>query len=164
MATPLVFTPFERGGRMLLDGAIVNPVPVGPTVGDATQLTIAVDLSGPAQQQALAAPSKSLIDDNSYRRRILKFIDTVRPARSAKEPSRGMISTAMASMEIMQDTITRLRMAEYLPDIVIDVPRNACGFFDFWKAEELIELGRERAAIAFARFEAARPGGGRPPG
>ncbi len=164
MATPLVFTPFERGGRMLLDGAIVNPVPVGPTVGDATQLTIAVDLSGPAQQQALAAPSKSLIDDNSYRRRILKFIDGVRPARSAKEPSRGMISTAMASMEIMQDTITRLRMAEYLPDIVIDVPRNACGFFDFWKAEELIELGRERAAIAFARFEAARPGGGRPPG
>lgn len=164
MATPLVFTPFERGGRMLLDGAIVNPVPVGPTVGDATQLTIAVDLSGPAQLQALAAPSESLIDDNSYRRRILKFIDTVRPARSAKEPSRGMISTAMASMEIMQDTITRLRMAEYLPDIVVDVPRNACGFFDFWKAEELIALGRERAAIAFARFEAARSGDRRSPG
>jgi NTE family protein len=163
MATPLVFTPFERNGRMLLDGAIVNPVPIGPTVGDATQLTIAVDLSGPAQPQALPAPSESLIDDNSYRRRILKFIETMRPAHGAKEPSRGMISTALASMQTMQDTITRLRMAEYTPDVVIDVPRNACGFFDFWKGEELIALGRERAAIAFANLAATRSGDRRRP-
>ena len=158
MATPLVFTPFELDGRTLLDGAIVNPVPIGPTVGDATALTIAVDLSGPPQVDALAAPSPSLIDDNSYRRRILKFIESARPGNGAKEPSRGMISTAMASMQIMQDTITRLRMAEYSPDVVIEVPRNACGFFDFWKAEALIALGRERTASAFASFEAARSG------
>ena len=158
MATPLVFTPFELDGRTLLDGAIVNPVPIGPTVGDATALTIAVNLSGPPQVDALAAPSPSLIDDNSYRRRILKFIESVRPGNGAKEPSRGMISTAMASMQTMQDTITRLRMAEYSPDVVIEVPRNACGFFDFWKAEALIALGRERAASAFASFEAARSG------
>jgi NTE family protein len=163
MATPLVFTPFERDGRMLIDGAIVNPVPIGPTVGDATQLTIAVDLSGPAQPQVLAAPSRSLIDDTGYRRRILKFIDGVRPIRTPKEPARGMIGMAMASMQTMQDTITRLRMAEYSPDVVIQVPRNACGFFDFWKAEALIALGRERAAQAFADLDAPRSGDRRQP-
>jgi NTE family protein len=64
----------------------------------------------------------------------------------------------LASMQTMQDTITRLRMAEYSPDVVIEIPRNACGFFDFWKAEELIALGRECAALAFTRFDAARTG------
>ncbi len=156
IATPLVFTPFPCDGRLLLDGAIVNPLPIGPTVGDATQLTVAVDLSGPAQAQPLPAPSQSLIDDSGYRSRILKFIESVRPARAAKEPAHGMVSVAMASMQSMQDTITRLRMAEYSADVVVQVPRNACGFFDFWKAEELIALGRECAASAFARLERHR--------
>lgn len=47
IATPLVFTPVRHGDRTLLDGAVVNPVPVAPTIDDATDLTIAVDLSGP---------------------------------------------------------------------------------------------------------------------
>jgi NTE family protein len=158
MATPLVFTPFNYGGRLLLDGAIVNPVPVGPTLNDETDLTVAVDLSGPAQTRPVLASSASLIPDNGYRGRILKFIDTLRPMRSASAPSRGMIGTAMASMQTMQDTIARLRMSAYSPDVVIEVPRNACGFFEFWKAEELIVLGRERAAQAFAQRSADETG------
>lgn len=160
MATPLVFTPFRRGDRLLVDGAVVNPVPIAPTLEDATDLTIAVDLSGPAETRVLPAQSESLIG-NGYRSRILKFIDTVRPARKAAEPSRGMMSVAMTSMQAMQDTITTLRMSAYSPDVLIEVPRNACGFFEFWKAEELIALGRERTALAFARRGEAS-GTGRP--
>jgi NTE family protein len=51
----------------------------------------------------------------------------------------------------MQDTITRLKLAAYSPDVIVDIPRNACGFFEFWRAEELIALGRERAAQGFAK-------------
>jgi NTE family protein len=151
MATPLVFTPFRHGNRLLVDGAVVNPVPIAPTLEDDTDVTIAVDLSGPAEARVLAAQSESLIGNNGYRSRILKFIDTVRPVRKAPEPSRGMMSVAMVSMQAMQDTITALRMAAYSPDVLIEIPRNACGFFEFWKAESLIELGRERTALAFAR-------------
>ena len=152
MATPLVFTPSSHGGRLLVDGAVVNPVPIAPTLDDDTDLTIAVDLSGPAEVRVLPAQSESLIGNNGYRRRILKFIDTMRPARKAKEPSRGMMNVAMVSMQAMQDTIATLRMSAYSPDVLIEVPRNACGFFEFWKAEELIALGRERASLAFARL------------
>jgi NTE family protein len=151
MATPLVFTPFKHGDRLLVDGAVVNPVPIAPTLDDATDLTIAVDLSGPAETRPLPAQSEPLNVDNGYRKRILKFIDTVRPMRKTKEPSRGMMNVAMVSMQAMQDTIARLRMSTYSPDVLIEVPRNACGFFEFWKAEELIALGRERASLAFAR-------------
>lgn len=155
MATPLVFTPFKHGDRLLVDGAVVNPVPIAPTLDDPTDLTVAVDLSGPAENRPLAPQSGSLIADNGYRSRILKFIDTIRPPRKPKEPSRGMISVAMVSMQAMQDTIATLRMSSYSPDVLIEVPRNVCGFFEFWKAEELIALGRERASLAFARVERA---------
>ena len=151
IATPLVFTPVRRGGRTLLDGAVANPVPVAPTVDDATDLTIAVNLSGAAESRPVPPVSALLIGDNSYRRRIAKFVETVRPAREAKEPSRGLLDVAFTSMQAMQDTIARLRLSAHSPDVMIEVPRNACGFFEFWRAEELIALGRDRAAQAFAQ-------------
>jgi NTE family protein len=53
-------------------------------------------------------------------------------------------------METMQNTIARLKLAAYSPDITLEIPRNACGFHEFWRAEELIALGREHARRAFA--------------
>ena len=68
-------------------------------------------------------------------------------------PQRGPLHVAFTAMQHMQDTIAQLKLMAHPPDVVIDIPRNACGFFEFWRAEELIELGRERAARAFARTE-----------
>jgi NTE family protein len=151
IATPMVFTPVRHGDQTLLDGAVANPLPVAPTLGDATDLTIAVNLSGPAESRPVPPISASLIGDNSYRRRILKFVEAVRPARAAREPSRGLLDVAFISMQAMQDTIARLRLSAHAPDVMIEIPRNACGFFEFWRAEELIALGRDRAAQAFAQ-------------
>lgn len=149
MATPLVFTPFKHGGRWLIDGAVVNPVPIGPSLGHAADLTVVVSLSGAAQVRRPASSDAEPPDNKRYRGRLLNFLDNVRPARSAKEPSRGMMNVAMVSMQTMQDTIAGLRMSSYSPDVMIEIPRNACGFFEFWKADELIALGRERASQAF---------------
>ncbi len=153
IATPLVFTPFRHGGRTLLDGALVNPVPIAPTIDDNNDLTIAVDLSGPPESRALPPVSASLINDNSYRKRIARFIDGLHPARVTAEPRHGLIDVAFVSMQAMQDTISQLRLSAYSPDVTVGIPRNACGFFEFWRAAKMIDLGRERAAQAFARSE-----------
>ena len=152
IATPLIFTPFLHGDRMLLDGAIVNPVPVAPTLEDDTDLTVAVDLSGPAEPQPMLIPSPDATPgaDDSYRRKILKFVRPLRRAQPART-SHGLMDVAFTSMQAMQDTIAQLRLAAYSPDILVEVPRNACGFFEFWRAEELIALGRKRAALALER-------------
>src|SRR5512138_43131 len=153
MATPLVFTPVRHGDRTLVDGAVVNPVPIAATLDDATDLTIAVDLSGPPGARSPASTSGSLLSDNSYSKRIREFIGSMRPVREPKQPSRGLLEVAFVSMQAMQDTIAHLRLAACSPDAMIDIPRNACGFFEFWRAEELIALGRERAADALAHVE-----------
>lgn len=151
MATPLIFTPVKRGGRTLVDGAVVNPVPIAPTLNDDTELTVAVDLSGPAESQPTPPVSATLINDNRYRQRILRFVGAARSARAPKEPSRGLLDVAFTSMQVMQDTISHLRVSPCAPDVLVKIPRNACGFFEFWRAEELIALGRDRAAQALAK-------------
>jgi len=155
IATPMVFTPFQHASRTLLDGALVNPVPIAPTLQDGTDLTVVVNLSGAAEPRAAAPGSASLIN-NSYRQRIARFIDALHATREPAEPQPGLLDVAFTSMQAMQDTISQLRMSAFAPDVTVEMPRNACGFFEFWRAEELIELGRERAAQAFALRERSR--------
>jgi len=152
IATPLVFTPFKHGDRTLLDGALVNPLPIAPTLADKTDLTIVVNLGGAAEPlPAPPATTTPMVKGNVYRRRIRAFIENLHLARSSGPPARGLFDVALVSMQTMQDTIARLKLAAYSPDVTVEIPRNACGFYEFWRAEELIALGRERAAQAFAR-------------
>lgn len=151
IATPLVFTPVQSGQRTLIDGAVVNPVPVAPTLDDATDLTIAVDLSGAPEVRPAPPFTPSLLGDSTYRKLIQKFVESVRPGRGGAQSSRGLLDVAFTAMQAMQDTIADLKLSAYSPDVLIEIPRNACGYFEFWRAEELIELGRERAELAFAR-------------
>jgi len=149
IATPLVFTPFRRGGRTLLDGALVNPLPVAPTLDDDTDLTIAVNLGGPAEARPARAGG-----GNAYGKRIGDFVSALRPRGMSGEGTRGLLDVALVSMQTMHDTIAQLKLAAHAPDVTVDIPRNACGYHEFWRAEELIALGRERAAQALAGSEA----------
>jgi NTE family protein len=151
IATPLVFTPFKHGARTLLDGALVNPLPIAPTLTDDTDLTIAVNLSGAAELRPVPPAPTPMMNGNTYQRRIRAFIENLHLARSSGPRSRGLFDIAFVSMQTMQDTIARLKLAAYSPDVTVEIPRNACGFYEFWRAEELIALGRERAAQAFAK-------------
>jgi NTE family protein len=153
MATPLIFTPFTHGGRRLLDGGLVNPIPIAPTLTDTTDLTVAVNLSGRAEARPSApAPAPAPAHGgNAYRRRIRTFVEGLYPARTSDTPMLGPVDIVYASMETMQNTIARLKLAAYSPDVAVDIPRNACGFYEFWRAQELIALGHERTARAFAK-------------
>jgi len=155
IATPLVFTPFRYGGRMLLDGGLVNPVPIAPTLNDTTELTVAVNLNGPIESRPPSLKRAPISDGSTYRRRIHAFIESLRysKAKTPAVPVHGILDIALASMEAMQSTVTRLRLAAYSPDVMVEIPRNACGLLEFWRAEELIALGRERTARAFSASE-----------
>ena len=150
IASPLLFTPFEYHGRRLLDGGLVNPVPIGPTLDDETELTVVVDLSGPSESRPLPPPKARGPERSTYQRHIRAFVDSLHHPKTEAAPAHGILDIALASMDAMQNTIAHLRLAAYSPDVIVEIPRNACGLLEFWRAEELIALGRERAARAFA--------------
>jgi NTE family protein len=95
MATPMVFTPLQHGDRWQIDGAVVDPVPVSPTQGDATDLTIAVNLDAPAEAQPLVPVRPAQAANNAYRQRILKFVNAVRPMSSSRP--RAMPAASLSS-------------------------------------------------------------------
>ena len=160
MATPLVFTPFKHGERTLLDGALVNPLPVAPTLDDGTDLTIAVNLGGAAELRPAPTPPPARANGgNAYGKRIGDFVAALRPSRTSGESARGLLDVALVSMQTMHDTIARLKLAAHAPDVTVEIPRNACGYHEFWRAEELIALGRERAAQAMAGQQGHGPTG-----
>jgi NTE family protein len=147
-AVPGVFSPVMLNGHTLVDGGLVNPLPIAPTLNDSTDLTIAVNLAGISQEYT--PPHDSANDDgkkNGYREKIADFLNSLRedddPDRA--ESDFDAADLLVKSLDIMQGAIARFKLAAYAPDKTIDIPRNACSFFEFHRAEEMADLGYERA-------------------
>jgi NTE family protein len=60
------------------------------------------------------------------------------------------------SMDLMQANLSRLRLAAYEPDLLIQLPRNVASAYEFYRASELIERGREQAREALANWSKSR--------
>lgn len=147
MSVPGVFAPVRTDGRVLVDGGIVNPVPVGPTLNNRTDITVAVDLNGLADTRidhtlSDAPDSATNPLQAVYRKSISRYLDKLWPPPPAagREPM-GFSEVLSRSMETMQATITHFKLAATVPSVVVPIPRNICGFFDFYRANELIAYG-----------------------
>ncbi|OOZ77506.1 hypothetical protein BOW50_07870 [Solemya velum gill symbiont] len=148
IAIPTLFTPVYSGGRMLLDGGLVNPVPIAPTVRDNTQFTFAVDAGAPVRhdlvnrESSQAVPEKSNPNNNWYRRNIDSFLENLQ-LKSPHPEHQDMDSLEIISRSIdtMQALITRFQLAAYHPDMLIKIPINICTIYEFYKAEMLIDFG-----------------------
>ena len=154
IAIPTLFTPFQYKGRRLVDGGLVNPLPIAPILMELTDLTIAVNLSG-REEPDLERPTVHdiRVGEPRYKRMISKFIEELagkRPRQKEMEEL-GMFDVISQAVDTMQNTISRLKLATYSPDILIDNPKNACYFYEFDRADDMIELGRQRAEKALAK-------------
>jgi NTE family protein len=157
MAMPLIFAPVERDGLVLVDGGLINPVPIAPALNDNTAWTIVVNLNGHAELLEAVKSDTVDVDEPMLRLRskISKFIDDLIPRASRVEPGYpGRIELALRSMDTMQTTIARMKLAAYTPKLIIEIPRNLCTFFEFDRAPELIEFGYRRTEEVLARAQA----------
>ncbi len=154
-ALPGIFPPVLIGGRWLVDGALVNPVPVSAARALGARLVIAVNLnsdlfgrgtiiashgSDDEDDAAHAAPAKvngfrNLFNrDRALRRQILG-----RPGRP------GIPTVMVEAFNVMQDRITRARLAGDPPDVLISPRLGTIGWFDFHRGAEAIAIGAEAA-------------------
>jgi NTE family protein len=149
-AIPLFFTPFKYKGVDLVDGGVLNPVPIAPAFGDDTDITIAVNLNGPDENPTepavvSAAPQAS---PSPFREKLNHFISRLQPSMpSGGSRDWGAYEIATQGFEAMQSTIARLKLAVYPPDMVIDIPRNTCKTLEFDRAAEIIALGYKKAKM-----------------
>ncbi len=140
ISMPLFFTPFDYNGHLLIDGGVLNPVPIAPTFDDDTDLTIAVNLGGKVDPD-LTLPKLTREEEGVSAKLKEYFTQLAMPDVVSMENS--IYQVAGSSIDAMQGTIARMKLAAYPPDVVIEIPRNLCGTLEFNRADEIIAYGYE---------------------
>ena len=155
-ALPGIFPPVLIGGRWLVDGALVNPVPVSAARALGARLVIAINLNSDlfgrgtiisdhgsddaddlAQESAKSNGLRGLFGERSLRRQFL-----------GRRGRPGIPTVMVEAFNVMQDRITRARLAGDPPDVLISPRLGGVGWFDFHRAADAIVIGAEAAEKA----------------
>jgi len=145
ISLPLFFTPVKYKDGYLIDGGVLNPVPIAPTFNNDSDVTIAVNLGGSVEMMKPVVGKKKSMEPNSpqIHQKIVDFIGQLTDFTVNSDDSDwGAYDIANEAFDAMQSTIARQKLAAYPPDIVIEIARNACGTLEFDRADEMIEMGR----------------------
>jgi NTE family protein len=156
ISLPMFFKPAVIDGVQLLDGGILNPVPIAPTFNDESDLTIAVNLCGRREPGFKLPVKKSQPEEDEEDDFGQKISDFIRGLDITKKVTAkrngGMLDIASQTFDAMQGAIARQRLSAYPADIDISVSKSACKMLDFDRADELIQLGYELAERKLARL------------
>ena len=135
---PSVVTPMKLNDKILVDGGIINPLPLSNIKRTDGDILIGIDLN--TFNQASYSDSTHFLDYSKYIRMVSDYI----PINLNQDSKVGsFLDISSRTFQIMQDEIIKYSIKENNPDLMISIPRNTSHMFDFFKAEELIEFGRK---------------------
>lgn len=149
ISLPLYYEPVRRDGRILIDGGVINPIPLNRVERHAGDLLVGVDVSGHnykkqwERQQRLAEKHKA---DRSLKAQIL---DKLLPDNL--EFNYYTVLSRTSSLMIRQNSILMERLMK--PDILIDIQMSSYGGFDYDKSERIVNLGKKKTDLAISQFE-----------
>lgn len=215
IAIPGLITPMVLQGRVLVDGALLNPLPIIPTISSHADLIVAINLAGEDDQSQTVQDAmfggeieglgegeewvqkvrdkasrwfdwdilkaftgkRDGSDSADTEARINKAMEEKRSADAQKDAEGGGLLSELDALdwdklgigrfdvmnlaiESMQSALVQYKIAGYPPDLLVNVPKNVCRTYDYHKAPELIQIGRERMIQALNRFEKGRNSSG----
>jgi len=165
-ALPGIFSPVLIGDRWLVDGALVNPVPVSAARALGAEIVIAANLSSDIftysttvySHGAAPEPVAPAAEETTSKRRFPRFFSpekTVKREFFGGGDRPGLSSVMVDAFNIMQDRITRARLAGDPPDLLITPRVGQFGWFDFHRTDDLIALGTRAAERALDSIQEA---------
>jgi NTE family protein len=162
-ALPGIFSPVLIGDRWLVDGALVNPVPVSAARALGAEIVIAANLSSDIFTHSTTIYSHGAMpapvpEETTAKRRFPRLFSAEKTMKreffgSAGRP--GISSVMVDAFNIMQDRITRARLAGDPPDLLISPRVGHFGWFDFHRGEDLIAHGTRAAERALDSIQEA---------
>ncbi|WP_245973830.1 patatin-like phospholipase family protein [Bosea caraganae] len=167
-ALPGVFDPVRLGGRWLMDGALVNPVPVTAARALGADIVICVNLNsdlsgrGTTIQNHSADPDPAPEAPGAEERPVSRWFGGITGAARrvrglvgrASSDQPGLAGVMIDAFNITQDRISRSRLAGDPPDVMIGPKLARVGLFDFHRADEAVALGRHAAERMLDEIEA----------
>ena len=149
MAMPGLFPPVRYDSRWLVDGGLVDPVPVGVCRALGANLVIAVNLNDNIVGKHLRKPPAPVISPDPQTKGMLanirqtarEYSNTIFPSTANEDEAPGLFYAIANSINIFQDRITRSRLAGDPADILLTPRLSHIGMLDFHRAAEAIKEG-----------------------
>ena len=158
VAIPTIFTPVEYEDTILVDGGVLNPIPIEHVERKKEDLLVVVSLYGEkngAKKKEIDLESK-VEDKDSVVSIINGYISNISSLISSGDRrSFGYYSLLNATSSAMIHKLAKHNIEKHQPDLVISIPGDSASTFDFHKSEELIKLGSERAKLEISRHLSA---------
>lgn len=145
IAIPVVFPPQRRGGRFLVDGGLIDPVPVDVLRRRGAQQVVAVSLFAPGRRRLAAAVPKRKGEKNNapWERRLITGVERLLGRLEKRSAGPHMLASLLATLEIMQKEVVRAHLQTDPPDVLIDVNTAGFAFHEFYRPAELMHRGEE---------------------
>jgi len=147
ISVPSLITPVINGNKVLVDGGIVNPLPLSRVKRTHNDILIAVNLN-------YFDPSfRTKISPFSLDYPIIKEMLNYFSSSSKKKEAGNMVTFLNKTVYIMMNQLSENSINTYKPDVLINIPYNICGFFDYHETKKLINIGVEKTIEALNLYE-----------
>jgi NTE family protein len=152
IAIPGVFTPVLENGQFLVDGGVLNPLPLNLVQKEKDEYVVAVNVNGASSSVMTTLEAKQEVTA------LWKWLNPI--MQKGNKPKDLLPISEYSLRELLLSTynMTQDRLASYLlktypPDILIEIPRNSCSTFEFYKAQYMIDLGRNACKLAIYKSD-----------
>lgn len=154
---PAVVKPTVIEGLELLDGGILNPLPINYVEKNVGDLIVAVDVNANIPYDKSKRSKIELAEDQKFNTHLEKLAKRwFRKDEHGNDSSKkkfGFFDLMMKSIDMMQNKITENIIRQFPPDIYVQISRSTCSTFDYYKAEKLIDEGKMAFDLALEKYE-----------
>lgn len=158
ISLPAFFRPVHKSDMVLMDGGILNPLPINRVSRRRGDKVFAVDVNVPDDEKPLPVRRKVQAEDDDESTFVEWLKRTFSSDSSDDEKADSSLyspygGSLLQASDMMIERISRLTVELYKPRLLIEVPAAAYGILEFYRAPEIMELGRAAAAQALDRYE-----------
>ncbi len=149
ISIPGIFTPVKVKDQILVDGGVLNPLPLNLVHRQDEAIIVAVNINARRECEYSETPFEEEEEQNtpSAEDHSKSWLPISWPFTKKNDPNSlpgySLIELLQTSYDYTQDKLTEMTIQTYQPDILVNIPRTTCGIFEFYRAHELIELGRD---------------------
>ncbi|MCD6091369.1 MAG: patatin-like phospholipase family protein [Bacteroidales bacterium] len=159
VSIPTVFTPFEHQGLKLVDGGVVNPVPINRVARSQNDILVVVDVNATIPFKRIKK-SYEITEEKKFAKdkRFSKYVNLLSHKFNSLVPKSekdklGYFNIMNRTTSLMVHQISQMAIETGKPDILVNIPHESFGVFDFYKTEEIIQIGVEKTAMALDAYE-----------
>jgi len=148
ISIPMVITPLQKVDTLFVDGGVLNPIPVNRVFRQENDILVAVNLNAdiPYKKPTIVDTNRGALEKLTRSKLIGFQKNLAKLFPENKKKNMGYFDLIGATTSLMLLQIAKLTLEINPPDLLIEISRQSCGIFDFYKAAELIELGKKKTS------------------